>query len=83
MGGALDLVHGATRVIVLVEHTDRSGNPKIVEQCTLPLARQGVVDWIITNLGVIDVAGGRTLLLRETALGVTASEVAAELTDAL
>ncbi|ESZ25770.1 MULTISPECIES: 3-oxoacid CoA-transferase subunit B [unclassified Mesorhizobium] len=70
MGGAMDLVAGVKRVVVVMDHTNKAGESKVLKACTLPLTGQSVVDRIITNLGVLDIVDGG-LKLVELAEGVT------------
>jgi 3-oxoacid CoA-transferase subunit B len=79
MGGAMDLVAGVKRVVVVMEHTEKSGAPKLVKACTLPLTGQRVVDLVITELGVFDVSRGKSQLsLIELAPDVSLDEVKAK-----
>lgn len=76
MGGAMDLVAGVGRVVVVMDHTNKKGETKLLKECTLPLTGRGVVDRIITNLGVLDVVEGG-LKIVECAEGVTEDEIRA------
>jgi 3-oxoacid CoA-transferase subunit B len=79
MGGAMDLVAGVRRIIVVMEHTEKSGAPKFLRQCTLPLTGKGVVDLLITDFGVFEIdrrRGGAALI--ELAPGVTLEEIRAK-----
>ncbi|MDX1974047.1 MAG: CoA transferase subunit B [Rickettsiales bacterium] len=77
MGGAMDLVAGVKQVVVLMEHTTKEGKAKIVNECSLPLTGVGVVDQIITELGVFDIRDGK-LWVTELAPGVALDEVKAK-----
>jgi len=77
-GGAMDLVSGVKRVVVLMEHTSRDGSSKILKQCTLPITGKGVVNMIITDLCVFEVVPGQGLVLKEVHPGVKLEEVRAK-----
>ena len=76
MGGAMDLVAGVRRVIVVMDHASKAGESKLLKECTLPLTGRAVVDRIITNLGVLDVVEGGLSII-ETADGITEAELRA------
>ena len=82
VGGAMDLAVGAKRVIVAMEHTDRSGNSKVVEECTYPLTGKGCVDLIVTDIAVMEIVP-EGLALREVAPGWSAQDVQAQTAAAL
>ena len=77
MGGAMDLVAGVKRVVVVMDHASKSGAPKLLHQCGLPLTGKGVVDMVITNLAVFHVKRGEGMQLVELADGVSVDEVKA------
>ena len=76
MGGAMDLVAGVKRVVVLMDHNAKDGSAKLLKHCTLPLTGQGVVDLVVTELGVFAIANGKMSLI-EIAEGATLDEIAA------
>jgi 3-oxoacid CoA-transferase B subunit len=78
MGGAMDLVAGVKRVVVVMDHASKSGEPKLLKRCTLPLTGKQVVDRVITNLGVFDVERGKGMKLIELADGVSLDDVKAK-----
>lgn len=75
MGGAMDLVAGVKRVVVVMDHASKSGAPKLLRKCSLPLTGKGVVDRVITNLGVFDIVSGDGMAVVELAPGVTVDQV--------
>ena len=78
MGGAMDLVAGVKRVVVVMEHVEKSGAPKLVKRCILPLTGAGVVDLLITDLGAFEVNRGKGVVLTQLAPGVTVDEIKAK-----
>ena len=77
MGGAMDLVAGVKRVVVVMDHVEKSGAPKLVKRCSLPLTGAGVVDLLITDLGVFEINRGAGVVLTALAPGVTVDEIRA------
>ena len=78
MGGAMDLVAGVKRVVVVMDHASKSGDPKLLRECSLPLTGQQVVDMVITNLGVFEIDRGKGMKLIELAPDITVDDVKAQ-----
>jgi len=78
MGGAMDLVAGVKRVVVVMDHASKSGAPKLLHECSLPLTGQQVVDMVITNLGVFEIERGKGMKLIELAPDVSVDDVKAQ-----
>ncbi|HEX4183629.1 MAG TPA: CoA transferase subunit B [Caulobacteraceae bacterium] len=78
MGGAMDLVAGVRRVVVVMDHCEKSGAPKLLHRCNLPLTGAGVVDLLVTDLGVFEIDGDKGVRLIELADGVTLGEIKAK-----
>ena len=78
MGGAMDLVAGVKRVVVVMDHTSKNGDPKLLHECSLPLTGQRVVDMVITNLGVFEIEEGKGMKLTELAPGISVDDAKAQ-----